>query len=126
MYLDFTAAAGHGLVVVYICRNGQIVVDELEGWVRLAARKAEHRGLPTTRYGMPHDVREERVPPADVVEPTMGVWSAMLEGRPFPDHAIGYGALCGLVAAHVSHEAGGREVALDGEDLPRDRRFSWA
>lgn len=126
MYLDFTAAAGHGLNLAYICRNGQIMVDELEGWVRVVARKAEHRDLPTTRYGMPHDVWEEHVPPADVVAPTMSVWRAMLEGRPFPDQIIGYSALAALVAAHVSHEAGGCLITLDKEGLPRDRRFSWA
>jgi predicted dehydrogenase len=126
MYMDLAAAAGHGLNIVYICRYGQIIVDELQGWVRVSARQAEHRDQPTTRYGMPHDVREEGVPPADVVGPTMGVWSAMLDGRPFPDPSIGYGALAALVAAHVSHETGGREIALDSEKLPRDRRFGWA
>ena len=74
LYIDFSAAAGWGLQVVYICRYGQIVVDELSGDMRVAARQAEFRDLPTTRYGMPADVRQTTIAPADTVAPTMAVW----------------------------------------------------
>lgn len=126
MYIDFSVAAGWGLQVVYICRHGQIVVDELSGDMRVAARQAEFRALPTTRYGMPANVRQLTIEPADTVVPTMEVWSALLDDRPFPDSAAGTHALACLVAAHASHEDGGRAVRLDAPELPRDRVFNWA
>ena len=126
MFIDFSAAAGYGLQVAYICRHGQIVVDELTGEMRVAARKSEYRDLPTTRYGMPADVRNVSIEPADTVVPTMAVWVAMLDGRAFPDAAAGLHALACLVGAHVSHEAGGRPVCIDDACLPRERVFKWA
>lgn len=126
MYVDFSARAGHGLQIVFICRLGQIVMDELSGEIRIAARKAEFRGLPTARYGMPADIRVEPVPPTDAVSPTTAVWSAMLAGRPFPDGDVGVHALACCVAAHVSHERDGAEVLLADDSLPRSRTFKWA
>ena len=126
MYIDFSSASGWGLQVIYICRHGQIVVDELNGDMRVAARQAEFRDLPTTRYGMPADVQQLSIEPADTVVPTMAVWSAMLDGMPFPDSEAGLHALSCLVAAHTSHDAGGREVRLDAPALPRARTFNWA
>lgn len=126
MYIDFSAAAGWGLQVVYICRHGQIVVDELSGEIRVASRQPEFRELPTTRYGMPVNVRQFVIEPADTIVPTMEVWLALLDGRPFPDGAAGAHALACLVAAHASHEAGGTEVRLNDPSLPRVRIFNWA
>ena len=126
MYIDFSAASGWGLQVVYICRHGQIVVDELNGDMRVAARQAEFRDLPTTRYGMPADIQQLTIEPADTIVPTMAVWSALLDAQPCPDGAAGVHALSCLVAAHRSHENTGREQRLDDPQLPRDRRFNWA
>lgn len=126
MYIDFSANAGWGLQVVYICRYGQIVVDELNGGMRVTARQVQYRELPTTRYGMPVDIRNEQIEPADTVVPTMAVWNALLAGEGYPDGAAGAHALACLVAAHASHEAGGRAVRLDDAALPRERVFKWA
>ena len=126
MYIDFAVTSGHGLQVSFICRNGQITVDELTGDLRVSTRQAQYRELPTTRYGMPADVRLESVEPTDTVVPTMNLWSAMFGGYPFPDGAVGRHALACLVAAHVSHEGGGREVALEEATIPCDRVFPWA
>jgi predicted dehydrogenase len=126
MYVDFSVRAGYGLQIVFICRQGQIVLDELSGDMRVSARKPEFRDLPTARYGMPADVRVELLEPTDAVAPTMGVWSAMLEGGSFPDGIIGTHALACCVAAHVSHAAGGTEIPLDGLSHERSRVFRWA
>lgn len=126
MYIDFSAAAGHGLQVVYGCRQGQIIVDELSGDMRVVSRQVEYRDLPTTRYCMPADVANVPIEPVETVGPTVDVWSALLEGRAYPDGAAGVHALACVVAAHVSHEGGGRLVRLDGPDLPREREFKWA
>ncbi|MGX4803501.1 Gfo/Idh/MocA family protein [Bradyrhizobium guangdongense] len=125
MYVDFSSAAGYGLQIVFVCRLGQITIDELSGEIRVAARKPEFRDLPTARYGMPADVRLERVDPTDALSPTMNVWSAMLAGDAFPDGAIGKHALGCCVAAHISHERGGLEVLVDAS-LPHSRTFKWA
>jgi predicted dehydrogenase len=126
MFVDFSADAGHGLQIVYIYRHGQVSVDELSGDIRVVARKEEYRELPTTRYGMPADARHETVQPIEPVLPTMELWSAMLGGKDYPDGRAGAHALACCVAAHVSHEAGGREVRIDDATLPRDRLFKWA
>jgi predicted dehydrogenase len=126
MFIDFSAQAGWGLQVVYICRQGQIVVDELNGEMRIASRQAQHREFPTTRYGMPVDIRNEQIEPADTIVPTMAVWKALLAGAGYPDGAAGAHALACLVAAHASHEAGGRAVHLNDATLPRERLFKWA
>ena len=126
LYLDFSAHAGWGVQVVYSCRNGQIVVDELRGEMKVAQRQAEYRALPTTRYGMPVDVEQRAIAPADVIAPTAAVWAAMLDGRDWPDGLAGAHALRCLVAAHASHRLGGQMVRLDAADLPRDEIFHWA
>jgi predicted dehydrogenase len=126
LYIDFAAEAGHGLQCVYVCRFGQIVVDELSGHVRTIARKAEYRDLPTTRYGMPADVREFAIEPVDTVVPTTAVWHAMLTGSAYPNGADGLHALTCLVAAHASHQRQGQPVSLSDPQLLRERRFKWA
>lgn len=127
MFIDFSAGAGWGLNVSYLCRHGQIAVDELHGLMRVAAREPQYRDLPTTRYGMPVQLSERTITPADTVQPTMDVWQATLAGAPHPDAAAGRHALACLVAAHLSHERGGLAVALDEIDGDAiGRRFHWA
>lgn len=126
MFVDFSVQAGWGLQVVYICRHGQIVVDELNGEMRVAARQGEFRDLPTSRYAMPANIRNEAIQPAETVESTMAVWSAMFAGAGYPDGAAGVHALSCLVAAHASDLAGGASVAIDSLGAQRAKVFSWA
>lgn len=126
MFIDFSSMSGHGLQVTYIFRNGQVTVDELDGYLRMSARKSEFRDLPTSRYGMPADVRTISIEPADTVGPTAAVWSALLRGDDFPDGQAGLHALRCLVAAHVSNETNSASVRLDSSALPRERVFPWA
>jgi len=126
MYLDFSVNAGNGVSVVYTCRNGQIFVDELNGFMRVVTRKAEYRDLPTTRYGMPSDIHVEDIAPADVVGPTKALWSALLDGQPYPNGEAGLHALACCVAAHVSHDSGGSAVRVDDLGLSRTHQFKWA
>lgn len=116
---------GHGIQVIYGCRNGQIIVDELAGSVRASRRKTEFAGLPTTRYGMPAEVESLSIAPADVLEPTADVWRAMLAGKSFPGGNIGRHALAVLVAAYVSGESNAALTFVD-DSLPKQKTFSWA
>lgn len=125
-YLEAGTDQGHGLKAVYAGRYGILDVDELAGRMRLTVRQPEHRDLPTTRYGMPARIEECDIAPADAVQPTLAVTRALLAGEDYPDGAIGRMAVEILVAAIVSHEAGGASVDLREASLPRDRVFPWA
>lgn len=126
MFLSCSEAAGHGVQVVYVCRLGQILVDELSGYVRVVHRQHEYRDLPTTRYAMPAIEDIQRVEPADVIAPTQRVWEAMLAGHEFPDGQVGLHAVLCLCAAHTSVENGGIPVRFDDHNIDRNRRYPWA
>ena len=125
MFLDFSREAGHGLQVVYVCRNGQLVVDELTGDVRISARRSEYRELPTSRYAMPADIRTMVIEGADTIAPTVRVWSALLSGGSYPDGETGEHAIACLVAAHVSNE-NGTLVRIGELAEASELRFGWA
>ncbi len=126
MYIDCSARSGHGLQVVYICRLGQIFIDELSGFMRIVRRADPYRDLPTTRYGMPAVESIEHIQPADIVAPTKAVWDAMLAGRPFPDGQTGRHALLCLCAAHTSDDCANVSIAIDDPRIDRSRRYPWA
>lgn len=126
IYIDFSVSAGWGLNVTYICKYGQIQVDELGGEMRISERLPEHRDLPTSRYGMPHAQRLEIIPPTDATAPTRALWESMLAGRDYPSAFEGTHALACVVAAHVSNESGGQWIRLDGLDSHKHRVFRWA
>lgn len=126
MYVDCSAGAGHGLQVVYICRLGQIFVDELSGFMRVVRREDAYRDLPTTRYGMPAVEKVAHIEPADVIAPTRSVWEAMLARQSFPSGHAGLHALQCLCAVHTSHELGGIRLQLDDARIDPARRYSWA
>ena len=79
--MELGADLGHGIEVIYGCRNGQILVDELAGFVRGIHRLPEYRDLPTTRYGMPANEFQRKIAQAEVTKPTEDLWRAMLAGR---------------------------------------------
>lgn len=126
LLLDCRTSVGHGVQVAYLCRNGQIVVDELSGYVRAIHRKAEFAELPTTRYAMPAEEVTTHITPADVIGPTQSVWQALVSGSGFPDGLAGLHAIRCAAAAVGSHELGGRPVALASKELDQDRVFPWA
>jgi predicted dehydrogenase len=125
LIMELGADLGHGIQVVYGCRSGQIIVDELAGLVRGIHRLPEYRDLPTTRYGMPAVEFNRKIAQADAVRPTEDLWRAMLAGGSYPDGASGRHAVAALVAANLSGEGGGRQVKLD-DTLPLQRKFMWA
>ncbi len=125
MYMDASSDQGHGLQVIYGARYGQIVVDELAGSIEFSVRKAEHRGQPTTRYGMPAQIESRRIAPVDAVVPSRAVLEALISGENWPTGEDGRLAVNTLVAAYVSNEQV-RSIRPDDPDLPRDRTFPWA
>jgi hypothetical protein len=88
-YMDAGMDQGHGMHVTYAGRHGRLDVDELAGCARLAVRKAEHRAAPTTRYGMPAELHEFAIAPADAVAPTRAVLSALVADGDYPGGEVG-------------------------------------
>ncbi len=125
LYLESGSDQGHGLTVVYAGPYGQLMVDELSGWMRLVVREEEHRTEPTTRYALPATETEHRIAPADSVGPSADVLAALVQGEGYPTGEEGRLSVATLVAAHVSDESGHVPVRID-EDLPRERLFAWA
>ena len=123
--MDIGGDLGHGIQVVYGCRYGQILVDELGGFMRFTNRNKEFRDLPTTRYGMPSTTQILKIEPADAIAPTQSVWQAMLNGQTYPDGVAGLHAVRALVAANLSAENFGETVSIAQEKITQ-RRFPWA
>lgn len=125
-YMDISSDQGHGMLAVYASRNGRIVVDELTGEMKTVVREAEHRSLPTTRYGMPFIENVTKISPADAIAPSKAVLQALLSNKDYPDGEDGRKAVEVLVAAYISAESGNRAVSLRQEQLPAGRKFPWA
>ncbi len=123
--LDASSDQGHGVRVMYGARHGQIFVDELGGKMNWTVRKAEHRDMPTTRYGMPWEEGACNIPPADALVPSLRVLEALLTEKDYPTGEDGLGAIRALVAAHVSAGEKHRVVHLD-EELPETLLYPWA
>lgn len=124
-FLDASTDHGHGMQAIYAGPYGHLLVDELDGFLRLTVREAAHRALPSTRYGMPHAVTTRTITPADALAPTRAVLDALLRDGNACTGEEGRLAVATLVAAYVSHEEGHRPVKLS-EKLPLARVFPWA
>ncbi len=125
-YAEIGSDQGHGIKVIYGCRYGQIVVDELAGTIQVSARQEQFRDLPTTRYGMPSQECGQKIAPADVIAPTCAVLKALLQGENYPTGEDGRAAVAALSAAYVSDEMGNVPVRFDKVELPLERTFPWA
>lgn len=125
LYMDISSDQGHGVQVTYAGRNGIITVNELTGDMTTSVREAEYRDLPTTRYGMPARLGQERIAPAEVIDSTAAVLKALLTGTDSVEGEHGRLAVQVLAAAHSSAEQGGVECEVeDCCDPPRS--FPWA
>lgn len=125
LYMEIGGDQGHGIHVIYGCRNGQIFVDELAGYVRTVVRQAEYQDLPTTHYGLPANEQSFNISPASVIQPSQDVLQSLIKECNYPDGECGRRVITALVAAHISAENIGKYVKLS-EMLPENRVFSWA
>lgn len=126
LYMDFSEDQGHGLTVIYSGRNGQLIVNELDGIMYLVEREEQYRSLPTSRYGMPAVQKTISLPPTEVIAPTKATLSALLEGKNPPSGEDGRQVVATLVAAMISSEKDSQPVTPDMANLPVDRIFPWA
>lgn len=125
-FLDCSGDQGHGLQMTYAGRNGYITVDELTGSLRSTIRKSEFADLPTSRYGMPTDIRELTITPADSTGPTRSVLDSLLSDGDFPTAEQGRAAIAALVACYISNENGHVPIRIADAEQSRERVFPWA
>lgn len=117
---------GHGMIVTYAGRYGQIVVDELAGSMYITRRdKAEDRALPTTRYGQPSFIETRRIQAVDIIASTQSVIRALTCGQDYPSAADAGLAVRALAAAYASDEAGHTPQSVTDSKLD-ERVFPWA
>jgi predicted dehydrogenase len=125
LHLDIGANQGHGLVSVYTCRYGQVIVDEIEGTLSWNRRQSEYRDKPTAQYLNPAERGSRQIQAAQATAPSRATLEALIHNRDVPTGTDGRLAVATLVAAYQSHEQGHIPLALD-EQLPSERTFSWA
>ena len=126
LYIDASSDQGHGVQVTYMARNGRITVDELTGTMTTVVRQPEHQEAPTSRYGLPVDIEEQKIKPVELVDSTKAVLEALVKGHNYPSLQDATLAVKTLVAAYHSHRNGGMSVKLT--DIPDDdpEVFPWA
>lgn len=124
-YMDIGADQGNGVRVIYGCRNGLITINELSGEMITLEREAEHRALPTTRYGMPSTERHVKIQPAEIIDTSVAVLRALIDDRDSVSGEHGRQAVLALVAAHQSARQGGAPVRL-ADIADRAEVFPWA
>ena len=126
LYIDASADQGHGVQVTYMARNGRITVDELSGAMTTVVRSPEHREAPTSRYGMPVEIEQHKIPPVELVDSTRAVLQALLTGEGYPTLSDATLAVKALVAAYHSHRQGGVPVRLADIADNDPEVFPWA
>jgi predicted dehydrogenase len=127
LYMDFSVNSGHGVQCTYICRNGQITVDELAGDLRYTVRKPAHHAESTNRYGMPADIVTVKIPAVDIVDSTAKVLESLIAGQDYPSaDTCGRHAMQCVFASHISDESSNKVVSLDEMNFDEGRIFPWA
>ena len=126
MYLDFSVKAGHGLQLILICKHGQIIVDELNGFVRTIARNSSSRNLPTTQYATASDQNTFEIAPTDPIKSTESVWEALINGGDFPSGQTGLNALRSLVASYTSNEHQNKPIFVKSFEINPEIEYPWA
>lgn len=125
LYLEVGTDQGHGIRVVYACRNGMLSVNELNGEMIFSQREAQYQSLPTTRYGMPSEDGQRQIQPCEVVDSSVAVLKALVDDVNNVSGEDGRWVIEVLSAAYHSAENGNIRVRLD-QSLDRTRVFPWA
>lgn len=125
-YLDASASNGHGLIVTYVAKRGQIIVDELAGKLYATHRNIGDKDLPSTRYGQPSVIITENIAAVDIVESSKAVIRALMKGEGYPPAEDAALAIQALICGYISNESNHTAISLGDKNLPLDRVFPWA
>ena len=126
LYIDASSDQGHGVQVTYMTRNGRITVDELTGSMKTVLRQEEFLSENTSRYGLPVECNEEKIPAIELLESTKAVQQALIEGVNYPSLEDAITAVKTLVAAYHSEREGNIAIPLSSIDDKDSEVFPWA
>lgn len=125
-FADFSSIAGHGVIVIYNFEKGKIIVDEIQGKVKILVREESNMELPSNRYGSQTREFNETIKPADSLAPTVSVIQALIEGSGYPDFEIGSHAVLTALAAIYSSSNSNIPVSINEENLSLIPDLKWA
>jgi len=117
---------GHGITVIYAGRNGQLIMDELTGDVRITTRKKEDIDKETTLYGLSPLTETTSFPKKEIINSTSLLIRDLINGNSYPTGEQGMHIVMALDACFKSHQQGGKFVHLDEEIYESTTQFSWA
>lgn len=116
----------HGLLEVWSCRTGQIIVDRLTSSAWLRHRRPEDRDAPAGRYALPGEAETIALEPMDLVAASAAHLEALLDGDTYVDAAWGAHVVELLAAAHLSAERDHAPVLADALSCDdAGRVFPW-
>ncbi len=125
-YLDASATNGHGVLVTYVAKYGQIVVDELTGSMYYTRRNESEREHPTTRYGMPHEYKTTQIKGVDIIESTQRVMKDLVAGKNFPSLENATMAISAIVAGYASNDNQNCQFEISDTNQFASKVFPWA
>ncbi|MDC1273684.1 hypothetical protein N8Z42_04205, partial [Pelagibacteraceae bacterium] len=126
MSINSYAGSGHGIVVTYTARNGQIALNPLTSQANITVRKDEFLDKPTTQYAMPSDNYMQDFKSSNLIVRCEKMITALLTEENFPDGETIKRTIEILNAAYVSAENGNIEIDVSNYKLDKDRVFPWA
>ncbi|WP_281493492.1 Gfo/Idh/MocA family protein [Leptospira stimsonii] len=125
LYMEIGSDQGHGIRVVYACRNGMITINELDGDLIANVREEQYRDLPTSRYGMPSVDSRIKIAPCEVVDTSAAVLRSLINNENVISGEDGRRVIEVLVAAYQSAGNGNNVIHLK-TGVDRSVVFPWA
>ncbi len=125
-FADFSSNAGHGVVVIYNFEKGKVIVDEIQGAVKVLVREDSDMELPSNRYGSQTREFLFNIKPADSLAPTASVINSLVFGKSYPDFEIGSQAVRIALAAIYSSANGNILISPNDEQIVNIPEVKWA
>jgi hypothetical protein len=106
-------------------KYGYLIVDLCTGRLLSNRRVDDYRNLPSTRYDSPGLDLVENLEPAELINSSSRMLSALIHGKDYMKADEGIGIVRCLVAAYESSEADGTPV-YPGRVRGLDTQYPWA
>ena len=118
--------SGHGIIITYNCRNGQIALNPLTSSAMVTVRKAEFSDRPTTQYALPAENYIEDFKSSDLIIRCEKMVNALLNNKDYPDGDTIIRTVEIIAGAYVSNENNNKEINIKKDKLDINRTFPWA
>jgi predicted dehydrogenase len=126
MTINAYSGSGHGIIITYTARNGQIVLNPLTSEAMITVRKEEHTDKPTTQYALPANNYTQNFNSSDLTVRCEKVIKSLLNNKNYPDGETIKRTVEILAAAYESAENGNIEINVENHKLDKNRVFPWA